>query len=104
MDENVMQSCIGNCPVVVELMASKCGDSTIQYSSSFLHYLIDSMEDSYQSSSLIAAINCDVAFFCAVSACRFVRVGRIWVYDLQSSKVGEEGKKKEDQAIKAGID
>ncbi|KRX64090.1 hypothetical protein T09_1190 [Trichinella sp. T9] len=22
--------------------------------------------------------NCDVAFFCAVSACRFVRVGRIW--------------------------
>ncbi|KRX49747.1 hypothetical protein T05_1449 [Trichinella murrelli] len=58
---------------------------------------------SHQSSSLIAALNCDVEgrHFCAVCPCRFVRVGRIWVYDLQSSKVGEEGKKKEDQAIKA---
>ncbi|KRY45644.1 hypothetical protein T03_17925 [Trichinella britovi] len=58
---------------------------------------------SYQSSSLIAALNCDVEgrHVCAVCAFRFVRVGRIWVYDLQSSKVGEEGKKKEDQAIKA---
>ncbi|KRY44965.1 hypothetical protein T03_17510 [Trichinella britovi] len=59
--------------------------------------------NSYQSSSLIAALNCDVEgrHVCAVCAFRFVRVGRIWVYDLQSSKVGEEGKKKEDQAIKA---
>ncbi|KRX56847.1 hypothetical protein T09_3599, partial [Trichinella sp. T9] len=58
---------------------------------------------SYQSSSLIAVLNYDVEgrHICAVCACRFVRVGRIWVYDLQSSKVGEEGKKKEDQAIKA---
>ncbi|KRZ63849.1 hypothetical protein T08_16555, partial [Trichinella sp. T8] len=28
MDESVMLSFIGNCPVVVELMASKLGDST----------------------------------------------------------------------------
>ncbi|KRX64475.1 hypothetical protein T09_8845 [Trichinella sp. T9] len=34
------------------------------------------------------------------ASCRIVRVGRICVYDLQSSKVGEEGKKKEDQADK----
>ncbi|KRY29889.1 hypothetical protein T03_13301 [Trichinella britovi] len=61
------------------------------------------LNNSHQSSSLIAALNCDVEgrHICAVCACRFVRVGRIWVYDLQSSKVGEEGKKKEDQAIKA---
>ncbi|KRX82747.1 hypothetical protein T12_10376, partial [Trichinella patagoniensis] len=26
IDENVMQSFIGNCPVIVEFMASKCGD------------------------------------------------------------------------------
>ncbi|KRY44378.1 hypothetical protein T03_12410 [Trichinella britovi] len=60
--------------------------------------------DSYQSSSLLAALNCDVEkrYFCTFSACRIVRVGRICVYDLQSSKVGEEGeKKKEDQADKA---
>ncbi|KRZ64254.1 hypothetical protein T08_7084 [Trichinella sp. T8] len=31
MDESVMQSFIGNCPVVVELMASKCGDSTLKF-------------------------------------------------------------------------
>ncbi|KRY54767.1 hypothetical protein T03_12763 [Trichinella britovi] len=29
MDESVMQSFIGNCPVVVELMASKLGDLTV---------------------------------------------------------------------------
>ncbi|KRX31410.1 hypothetical protein T09_13028, partial [Trichinella sp. T9] len=51
---------------------------------------------------LLAALNCDVEkrYFCTFSACRIVRVGRICVYDLQSSKVGEEGKKKEDQADK----
>ncbi|KRX30492.1 hypothetical protein T05_1890 [Trichinella murrelli] len=61
------------------------------------------LNNSYQSSSLIAVLNYDVEgrHICAVCACRFVRVGRIWVYDLQSSKVGEEGKKKEDQAINA---
>ncbi|KRX81518.1 hypothetical protein T06_16367 [Trichinella sp. T6] len=26
IDENVMQSFIGNCPVLVEFMASKCGN------------------------------------------------------------------------------
>ncbi|KRX64491.1 hypothetical protein T09_698 [Trichinella sp. T9] len=40
------------------------------------------------------------AFFSSYQTCRIVRVGRICVYDLQSSKVGEEGKKKEDQADK----
>ncbi|KRX37119.1 hypothetical protein T05_4531, partial [Trichinella murrelli] len=39
------ESCIGNCLVVVELTAYKCGDSTIQYNSSPLHYLIDSMKE-----------------------------------------------------------
>ncbi|XP_003372949.1 hypothetical protein Tsp_10504 [Trichinella spiralis] len=46
IDENVMQSFIGNCPVIVELMASKCGDLPVEYNSSPLHYLIDSVEES----------------------------------------------------------
>ncbi|KRZ58038.1 hypothetical protein T02_8305 [Trichinella nativa] len=58
IDENVMQSCIGNCPVVVELMASKCGDSTIQYNSSPLHYLIDSMKEA----------SCKFSFVCSLYA------------------------------------
>ncbi|KRY29555.1 hypothetical protein T01_9478, partial [Trichinella spiralis] len=46
IDENVMQSFIGNCPIIVELMASKCGDLPVEYNSSPLHYLIDSVEES----------------------------------------------------------
>ncbi|KRY03715.1 hypothetical protein T01_5925 [Trichinella spiralis] len=47
---------------------------------------------SYQSSSLIAALNYDVEKRCfrAGFVCRIVRVGRISIYALQSNKV-EEG-------------
>ncbi|KRX49729.1 Protein YIPF1 [Trichinella murrelli] len=53
-----LDSFIGNCPVVVELMASKCGDSTIQYNSSPLHYLIDSMKEA----------SCKFLFVCSLYA------------------------------------
>ncbi|KRY09855.1 hypothetical protein T12_5830 [Trichinella patagoniensis] len=87
--------------VKIDLKCQECKQLSANYSISYVLYA--AFFSSYQSSSLIAALNCDVEgrHFCAISACRFVRVGRIWVYDLQSSKVGEEGKKKEDQAIKA---
>ncbi|KRY30298.1 hypothetical protein T01_3750 [Trichinella spiralis] len=58
IDENVMQSFIGNCPVIVELMASKCGDLPVEYNSSPLHYLIDSLEEA----------SCKFSFVCSLYA------------------------------------
>ncbi|XP_003372821.1 hypothetical protein Tsp_10383 [Trichinella spiralis] len=58
IDENVMQSFIGNCPVIVELMTSKCGDLPVEYNSSPLHYLIDSLEEA----------SCKFSFVCSLYA------------------------------------
>ncbi|KRZ85169.1 hypothetical protein T08_7587 [Trichinella sp. T8] len=63
--------------VKIDLKCQECKQLSANYSISYVLYA--AFFSSHQSSSLIAAINCDVAFFCAISACRFVRVVRIWV-------------------------